>query len=207
MDIVVTHTPPKGFCDNSSKWGNEAGCLELRKALARIRPVLAVCGHVHEGRGGFRLRWDGIHGDAPQQEAITLDYAAGSKKQCVVDLTRKTATKLDNGGPHDGMYAQPYATPDVSSKAKSSATAQEYASTSHRASNSVTFQGGADLSFARYSACDDKDMMGVRYSAGRSETCVVNAAVLATSYGVKPKRFNKPVVVDVDLPVCNDDNY
>lgn len=35
---------------------------------------------------------------------------------------------------------------------------------------------------------------------GRKETCVVNAAIMAASYG-GPKRFNKPIVVDIDLPV------
>jgi len=35
---------------------------------------------------------------------------------------------------------------------------------------------------------------------GRRETCIVNAAIMANSWGGK-KRFNRPIVVDVDLPV------
>lgn len=35
---------------------------------------------------------------------------------------------------------------------------------------------------------------------GRKETCVVNAAIMATSHA-GPKRFNKPIVVDIDLPM------
>ncbi|KAK8172012.1 ser/Thr protein phosphatase [Phyllosticta citrichinensis] len=35
---------------------------------------------------------------------------------------------------------------------------------------------------------------------GRRETCVINAAIMAQSYGRGPKRFNKPIVVDIDLP-------
>jgi hypothetical protein len=31
-------------------------------------------------------------------------------------------------------------------------------------------------------------------------TCVVNAAIMANSWG-GPKRLNKPIVVDIDLPV------
>lgn len=38
---------------------------------------------------------------------------------------------------------------------------------------------------------------------GRRETCVVNAAIMANSWG-GPKRFNKPIVVDIDLPVWQD---
>lgn len=35
----------------------------------------------------------------------------------------------------------------------------------------------------------------------RKETCIVNAAVKANSHGLGMKRFNKPIVVDVELPV------
>jgi hypothetical protein len=35
---------------------------------------------------------------------------------------------------------------------------------------------------------------------GRSSTCVVNAAIMKNSWG-GPKRLNKPIVVDIDLPV------
>lgn len=207
MDIVVTHTPPKGLCDSSPKWGNEAGCSELRKAVERVRPHLAVCGHVHEGRGALRLKWPGIDGDTAQQEVITLDDAARSKKPCVVNLTRKTAVKLDSAGRYNKTYAQSFATPDASAKATSIARVQECASGSYGVSSSISFQGDADLTFARHSVPNSPDLTGLEYSADRDEVCVVNAAILATSYRVKPKRFNKPIVVDMDLPVCDDLNY
>ena len=36
----------------------------------------------------------------------------------------------------------------------------------------------------------------------RRETCIVNAAIVASSYPHSGgKKFNKPIVVDVDLPV------
>lgn len=35
---------------------------------------------------------------------------------------------------------------------------------------------------------------------GRMETCIVNAAIMANNWS-GPKRFNKPIVVDIDLPV------
>lgn len=42
--------------------------------------------------------------------------------------------------------------------------------------------------------------------AGRRETCVVNAAIMKSKYPhVGGKQFNKPIVVDVDLPVCQTD--
>ncbi|ESA42654.1 Ser/Thr protein phosphatase [Neurospora crassa OR74A] len=40
---------------------------------------------------------------------------------------------------------------------------------------------------------------------GRKETCVVNCAILASNYPhVGGKRFHKPVVVDLELPVCEE---
>ncbi|KAK3308271.1 Metallo-dependent phosphatase-like protein [Chaetomium strumarium] len=51
-DILVTHTPAYTHCDDSF------GCENLREALAKVRPRVHVCGHVHQGRGAERVRWD-----------------------------------------------------------------------------------------------------------------------------------------------------
>jgi hypothetical protein len=41
---------------------------------------------------------------------------------------------------------------------------------------------------------------------GRRETCVVNCAITATNWPhTGGKKFNKPIVVDLDLPVLEDD--
>jgi len=47
-DIILTHTPPKNHLDER-KDGIPVGCEELCKRLWRIRPLLHICGHVHEG--------------------------------------------------------------------------------------------------------------------------------------------------------------
>jgi hypothetical protein len=52
-DILVTHGPPKGHCDQ-----NGLGCEGLLAALWRVRPKQLVCGHIHAGRGMERLGWD-----------------------------------------------------------------------------------------------------------------------------------------------------
>ena len=44
----------------------------------------------------------------------------------------------------------------------------------------------------------------------RKETCIINAAVMASSWPHKSgggggKKYNKPVVVDIDLPVWERD--
>jgi Icc-related predicted phosphoesterase len=46
----------------------------------------------------------------------------------------------------------------------------------------------------------DRETETIVGKLGRRETCVVNAAILVNSWGGR-KRFNKPIVVDIDLPV------
>jgi len=51
VDILITHTPPKGILDLTLKEKN-AGCLDLREEVEnRIRPKLHVFGHIHESYG------------------------------------------------------------------------------------------------------------------------------------------------------------
>ncbi|KAJ9134582.1 Metallo-dependent phosphatase, partial [Coniochaeta hoffmannii] len=53
-DILVTHTPPYRHCDEGVRRRRAVGCERLREALWRVRPLVHVCGHVHEGRGAER---------------------------------------------------------------------------------------------------------------------------------------------------------
>jgi Icc-related predicted phosphoesterase len=128
--ILITHTPPIGHLDASEHW-IRGGCPALLGALLRTKPLLHVCGHCHEGRGGRVIRWkdeaEGKHGVSDWR-----DPGAGNKKQSLFDLT--------------------------------------------------------------------KSRVGHALRAGE-ETVVVNASIMAKSYGRGAKAFNKPVVVDVELPV------
>jgi hypothetical protein len=49
VDILVTHTPPHGHGDLTAI-GEHVGSSALVAAIARARPVLALFGHIHEGR-------------------------------------------------------------------------------------------------------------------------------------------------------------
>ncbi|TKA68926.1 hypothetical protein B0A55_08467 [Friedmanniomyces simplex] len=132
-DILVTHTPPAGHCDTSSHWV-EGGCPALSKALERVKPLLHVCGHCHEGRGAEIVRW----GEGPGAVARAIrkweDPGARNKKQSLLDLTGSR-------------------------------------------------RGGE-----------------MPLEAGK-ETGVVNASIVAKSFGRGGRVFNKPVVVDLDVPV------
>lgn len=51
-DILVTHGPPAGHLDLGR------GCIHLLQELWRVKPRLAVFGHIHEGKGQASLRYD-----------------------------------------------------------------------------------------------------------------------------------------------------
>lgn len=49
-DILITHSPPKGLVDVTSQ-GASVGSPAIRAAIERIRPRLALCGHIHDSWG------------------------------------------------------------------------------------------------------------------------------------------------------------
>jgi Icc-related predicted phosphoesterase len=48
--VLVTHSPPHGALDLSSS-GSHLGSLAIRSTIERVRPKLAVCGHIHASGG------------------------------------------------------------------------------------------------------------------------------------------------------------
>ncbi|OJJ47601.1 hypothetical protein ASPZODRAFT_63438 [Penicilliopsis zonata CBS 506.65] len=97
-DVLVTHTPPHSHCDSVAA-GQPLGCAALRDALETVRPVLAVCGHVHGGRGYERVVWSEIPGRNSDIQVTRGQLPpVGSKKQNLVDLTGKRAPRIENEG-------------------------------------------------------------------------------------------------------------
>lgn len=131
----------------------------------RVRPRIAVCGHIHDGRGAETIRWNlgGSEAALFAEEETTRwqDPGAGegNKKMSLVDLTSRQSGKgLDNDG-------------------------------SRRIQS---LEGDERMSDGRV----------VSDRVGRRETCVVNAAIMKSKYPhVGGKRYNKPIVVDIDLPI------
>lgn len=48
--VLVSHSPPKGAVDVSSR-GESLGSVAVRRAALDKRPALVVCGHIHESAG------------------------------------------------------------------------------------------------------------------------------------------------------------
>ncbi|PMD34467.1 Metallo-dependent phosphatase [Hyaloscypha variabilis F] len=221
-DIVVTHTPPQYHCDER-KDRRAVGCEGLRNALWRVRPHLAISGHVHEGRGVERVRWDLDSSNIKYKESGTIrweDPGRDNKKLSMIDLTTKSGSPLANDGSVGDFLREAMPRPNIvrnpvhvltspndtnheplSSNAKPSAklavsrvTANLLAVPSPSLPLATLGQGGPPS--------PRSDMEALSGRMGRQETCIVNAAIMASSWPrSEAKKFNKPIVVDIDLPV------
>ncbi|KGM91527.1 uncharacterized protein PADG_12385 [Paracoccidioides brasiliensis Pb18] len=56
VDLVITHSPPRGILDRTLS-GDQVGSTHLFDAVARSRPRLHCFGHIHEGWGAKLVTW------------------------------------------------------------------------------------------------------------------------------------------------------
>lgn len=64
-DIILTHAPPLGIRDKlgsyglpPNMWGKHVGSIAFRKIAERFKPLLFICGHIHEALGITVYDWD-----------------------------------------------------------------------------------------------------------------------------------------------------
>ncbi|MES1911444.1 MAG: hypothetical protein MHM6MM_003869 [Cercozoa sp. M6MM] len=77
-DIVLTHGPVQGL-GSLCKGGNHAGCELLLQELAeRVRPLLHVCGHIHEDYGAFVLHDQSEVSDDTNTSAVNTVFLNAS---------------------------------------------------------------------------------------------------------------------------------
>lgn len=230
-DVLITHTPPKYHLDERSQRRAD-GCETLREALWRIRPRLHVCGHVHESRGSEIIKWDiGASNIKYKERGVErwVDPGKGSKKLSLVDLTSRSGNLfLNDGAKGDWEESKDPAPqfkvmPSTRSLRSQTESVPSTVKTKHNKPSILSGisnmaekllavpteslppatrgQGGIPPSLR----CDLEALYG---RMGREETCVVNAAIMASSWPHKGggKKFNKPIVVDMDLPVWDEDS-
>ncbi|KAK4181493.1 Metallo-dependent phosphatase-like protein [Triangularia setosa] len=219
-DILVTHTPPRGNCDVT------LGCPFLKKRLSKVRPRLHVCGHVHPGRGVERVRWEpGSAGhDVDEYLEASVEYWEDpnpdirSAKLSLVDLTARgdnravvfcssapSTAGMSGGIPSDGQLLAPYVscTPlslqDSERRIVAGPTRLDGQCRLVRPGSGVA-SGPATLDDIQLPTSKSQESNTSR--RGRCETCIVNCAIVATNWPhTGGRRYNKPIVVDFDLPV------
>jgi len=52
-DILITHGPAHGY-GGRTNGGDEAGCKSLLEKIEEVKPLLHICGHIHEGYGMYQ---------------------------------------------------------------------------------------------------------------------------------------------------------
>lgn len=185
----------------------------LREKLWRARPHLAICGHVHEGRGAEIVLWDIETPNTRYKEALIehwTDPSIDTKKQSLIDLSAKSSIPLENTGSW-GDEEIPSVSIEVLAKDLDSTSLRRWRSKERPAFTLQTLDDGLRSSYYEgihghgvitpSRRCDMEALAG---RMGRKETCIINAAIMASSWPCKSnsqQRYNKPIVVDIDLPV------
>lgn len=192
VDLLITHTPPKNHCDESKSHAR-AGCEYLFRTLWRVQPRLAVCGHIHHGRGAERVVWD-VSSTNTQQRYMTgrwVDAASETKKQSLINLVSEAPKPLEDDMLNDTSWIwQSTQRPDICRRRK-----DDQRSSSGRAS--LTASVGPDPSDIQSTIHGDS-VVSAYDGLDRREICIVNASIMSSSWPYKG--HNKPIVIDISLP-------
>ena len=100
-DIVVTHGPPALYRDTATNKHN--GCPHLLQELQRVRPTLAVFGHIHCGRGISHIVFDKVQCMYDRMKlgqvsmlAVVQIITAYLKRACGISRDKGQTTTLVN---------------------------------------------------------------------------------------------------------------
>ncbi|UPX12880.1 uncharacterized protein EKO05_0003415 [Ascochyta rabiei] len=224
VDLVVTHTPPRGHCDAATK-DDRSGCPALLRRLAEVRPLLHVCGHIHEARGIERVRWSPTHSDSLVESVENWhDPGSGNKKLSLLDLTSKSERPLGNSASttrqnapdslQRGVGGQPGVSmpgigvlqPDQDNLNSTSSLiggALQGSEALGRIEDSGVVVGqrrGVEPPRAALRGDSGLESRSSRHEC-RVETAVMNASFLGPRIDGRITGTSKAIVVDIDLPV------
>lgn len=182
-----------------------------------MRPHLAICGHIHEGRGAEIVNWDLETPNTRYRESITeywTDPGLDNKKQSLIDLSSKSLAPLENTVSW-GIEESTSVPVDVPTIKSGSGSLPNLKSKERPTFTAKTPKDGRVVSYYEgirghgglppSGRCDMEALAG---RLGRKETCIINAAIMASSWPYKEKnrrKYNKPIAVDIDLPVRHEE--
>ncbi|KAF3931377.1 hypothetical protein ABW19_dt0200102 [Dactylella cylindrospora] len=66
IDVVITHGPAYNMLDETSH-GEKVGCSQLWQFIEKVKPIMSVCGHVHEAAGARLVTWEGTDSDGEKK--------------------------------------------------------------------------------------------------------------------------------------------
>lgn len=94
VDLMLTHGPPYQILDRTGH-GEDVGCENLLKAVARARPRLHCFGHIHEGWGAEKVTWS--PGERKRQSMQVDQQKVLADRSAFLDLSKDGGEPLDFG--------------------------------------------------------------------------------------------------------------
>ena len=95
-NVLITHGPPNGKLDTIRSGSAHLGCEDLAHAVAEIKPLLHVFGHIH---GGYGIERDGTT-TFVNASMVDEAYGAVNPPICVtLEDIRSSQGKAANAGP------------------------------------------------------------------------------------------------------------
>ncbi|KAF4552138.1 Calcineurin-like phosphoesterase-like protein 2 [Elsinoe fawcettii] len=230
-DILVAHTPMRGHLDLSPKWGRAGcEALRRRVGMVRPGLVVGGHVHEGRGVEVVRWSMEGMGGrrglgtGMAREEEVTgwVDPAVGKGRgrESRVDLAGRVGQEKgglwERGRGLENDFSRTRGVKPVVVAAgegrlrRSSVGAMEkgwvekvnrVGQRRGEVENHVSFSVDEGEEETRKSRLHHGVMEAWTGREGRRETCVVNAAIMARSHGMGAKRYNQPIVVEIDLPV------
>ncbi|KAF3187032.1 hypothetical protein TWF788_002611 [Orbilia oligospora] len=109
LDVAVIHGPAYDILDSTSK-GKNVGCRYLRSFLEKVKPLMSVCGHIHEAAGVKTLEWDSKEAKDVETQRADKDGAVFTDaREVVKDMVRGKSTVFVNAslvGAGSSSYAE-----------------------------------------------------------------------------------------------------
>jgi hypothetical protein len=123
-----------------------------------------------------------------------------SKKQNLIDLTGKKAERLDNDG--YSVYADPDLPTASFTPSQNALLLPSITASTSMMSDSP--QQGQHMPLPPFSILTE-DTRSDEICSRRKETCIVNAAIMASKWPHRGgRKFHPPIVVDLELPTWTD---
>ena len=83
--VLVSHEPPYNTAVDNAHYGGHAGSVSVRSFIERCRPLLCLCGHIHESRGIGEIGITKVVNPGPFREG-TYMYAEITDKVEVLEI-------------------------------------------------------------------------------------------------------------------------
>ncbi|KAJ6258353.1 rhamnogalacturonate lyase [Drechslerella dactyloides] len=197
-DVLITHGPPYSHLEGAPVQigkgvaATSNGCEALRQACWRVRPSLHVFGHVHDGRGAERVKWQDSRHVIGMEEGCACSYTDSLEDGGSFSLPSDTTEDEAATGSDDISAVRKGSVKSLMSEVGS--CTHDHAQMEWRDPGAVDDRINGKMSLVDVTA---RTRMFGGAGLRDGETLMVNASIRRGKYPYRG--VNKVVVVDIDL--------